>query len=161
MNISIQSTKTFFIPLGTLCVAQFLGVSCVSQRGSEVVEAYAQPQQQGFLYDGDYGVGAVYSPHDQAAPSRVYGQNALQGGAASNESAYPSYEQLPAPSAQAAPTPSAARTAASSGPRKHTVAKGDTLWRIGQRFGRSVQAIKDANGLSSDTIQPGVVLSIP
>lgn len=57
------------------------------------------------------------------------------------------------------------------GPRTHatgtfrapyyTVAWGDTLTSIGQRFGVSPQAIMNANGLTSSVIQPGQVLIIP
>lgn len=57
------------------------------------------------------------------------------------------------------------------GPRTHatgtysapyyTVAWGDTLTSIGQRFGVSPQAIMNANGLTSSVIQPGQVLVIP
>jgi len=44
---------------------------------------------------------------------------------------------------------------------KYTVAKGDTLSKIGKKFGVSVREIKRANGLSSDTLRAGMRLSIP
>ncbi len=43
----------------------------------------------------------------------------------------------------------------------YTVRGGDTLWKISRRHGVSVSALKNANGLSSDIIQPGQRLSIP
>ncbi|MFH2069469.1 MAG: LysM peptidoglycan-binding domain-containing M23 family metallopeptidase [Candidatus Omnitrophota bacterium] len=43
----------------------------------------------------------------------------------------------------------------------HTVQKGETLWRIGQAYGSSVSAIKDANNLKSDEIKIGQRLLIP
>lgn len=45
--------------------------------------------------------------------------------------------------------------------RYHTVSRGDTLWSISRRYGKSVSAIKSANGLRSDAIRPGQRLRIP
>lgn len=45
--------------------------------------------------------------------------------------------------------------------RYHTVKSGDTLWGISRRYGKSVSAIKSANGLRSDTIRSGQRLKIP
>ncbi len=44
---------------------------------------------------------------------------------------------------------------------KYTVAKGDTLSKIGKKFGVSVSQLKRANGLSSDTLRTGMRLKIP
>lgn len=43
----------------------------------------------------------------------------------------------------------------------YTVRAGDTLWQLAQRFGTTVDAIKNLNGLNSDTLQIGQVLRIP
>jgi len=43
----------------------------------------------------------------------------------------------------------------------HTVLRGDTLFSISRRYGQTVEAIKRANGLTSDLIYPGDVLNIP
>lgn len=61
-----------------------------------------------------------------------------------------SYTPPPAP----APSPPATT-------RSHTVARGDTLWNISQRYGTTVNAIKSANGLGSDLIVIGQTLRIP
>jgi LysM repeat protein len=47
------------------------------------------------------------------------------------------------------------------GATKHTVAAGDTLYSLSKRYGVSVQAIQQANGLTSENIQVGQVLTIP
>lgn len=42
----------------------------------------------------------------------------------------------------------------------HTVAKGDTLWNISQRYGTTVAAVKKLNNLNSDSIQLGMKLQV-
>lgn len=42
----------------------------------------------------------------------------------------------------------------------HRVNRGDTLWRIANRYGTSVTQIRQANGRSSDVLQVGQVLKI-
>ena len=44
---------------------------------------------------------------------------------------------------------------------KYRVSAGDTLWRIAQKHRTTVNRLKAANGLRSNTIQPGQVLSVP
>ncbi len=44
---------------------------------------------------------------------------------------------------------------------KYTVQSEDSLWKISQKFGISVSALKSANGLTSDNIYPGQTLTIP
>ncbi len=43
----------------------------------------------------------------------------------------------------------------------YTVVKGDTLWALSRRFGTTVNAIKNLNGLTSDLLSIGQVLKIP
>ncbi|MDX1940167.1 MAG: LysM peptidoglycan-binding domain-containing protein [Saprospiraceae bacterium] len=42
----------------------------------------------------------------------------------------------------------------------HTVAKGDTLWNIAQRYATTVVAVKKLNNLNSDSIQLGMKLQV-
>ena len=44
---------------------------------------------------------------------------------------------------------------------EYTVRSGDTLWQLAQRYGTTVSAIKNLNGLSSDNLSIGQVLLIP
>jgi len=53
------------------------------------------------------------------------------------------------------PTPQPASTVS------HTVKSGDTLWGLSRQYNTSVQAIKDANSLTSDVIRIGQTLRIP
>lgn len=69
--------------------------------------------------------------------------------------------QSTAPQA-AKPAPAAATAApgASSGPN-HLVQPGETLYRLAQLYRGNVEAIRQANGLTGDLIQPGQRLVIP
>lgn len=44
---------------------------------------------------------------------------------------------------------------------EYTVRSGDTLWLLAQRFGTTVNAIKNLNGLGSDILNIGQILQIP
>ncbi|HHT62535.1 MAG: LysM peptidoglycan-binding domain-containing protein [Bacillota bacterium] len=44
---------------------------------------------------------------------------------------------------------------------QYTVKPGDSLYLISQRFGTSVNTLKSTNGLKSNTIYPGQVLTVP
>jgi LysM repeat protein len=67
------------------------------------------------------------------------------------------YEDTGAPSIPSAPAPSAPSAASTS----HTVVRGDTLGGIARRYGSSTTAIKQANGMTSDTVVLGRKLVIP
>jgi len=45
--------------------------------------------------------------------------------------------------------------------QSHTVSPGDSLWAISRKYGKTVEAIQAANGLSSTTIRTGQTLNIP
>jgi LysM repeat protein len=58
-------------------------------------------------------------------------------------------------------TPTAFNPIDAAGSCTHTVASGDTLYRIATKYGITVAQLKEANTVSSDIIQPGDVLKIP
>ncbi len=67
----------------------------------------------------------------------------------------PSLTPSPTPLASIAPTP--ARSASTT----YTVKSGDTLYDIAIKYGVSVAAIKNLNGLTSNTLHVGQILKIP
>jgi nucleoid-associated protein YgaU len=55
--------------------------------------------------------------------------------------------------ASAAPAPARVQT--------HVVARGDSLWGISKKYGASVEAIRQANGIEGNLIKVGQTLQIP
>jgi LysM repeat protein/lysophospholipase L1-like esterase len=51
-------------------------------------------------------------------------------------------------------------TVAAKGTIKYTIAKGDNLWTIANKYGTTVDKIKKANNLTSDALKPGTVIII-
>ncbi|HEX6037096.1 LysM peptidoglycan-binding domain-containing protein [Longimicrobium sp.] len=49
----------------------------------------------------------------------------------------------------------------SSSARTHTVEDGETLWSIARRYETTVDAVREANDMGSETIRPGQTLRIP
>lgn len=43
----------------------------------------------------------------------------------------------------------------------HIVAKGDSLWGLARKYGTSIEAIQQANGMTNDTVILGTTLQIP
>lgn len=73
------------------------------------------------------------------------------------------YEESTKPqsSSPAKPRPKRSTSTASTSKRTHTVKKGDTLWRISQKYGTTVGKIQQANGISGTKIFPDQKLIIP
>lgn len=77
---------------------------------------------------------------------------AYQQSAPPTSSSYPEYAPYP-------PNPPAAGIASAG--KTHVVQSGETLYRISKMYASSVEGIKNVNGLDSNLIRPGDVLSIP
>lgn len=90
----------------------------------------------------------IIATQPTATPTSAFSE--LTGGAA---------EATETPAPTATPTPVATTTPAEG--TRYTVRWGDTLFSIAQRFGTTVEAIKAANGLTSDLILVGQELIIP
>jgi LysM repeat protein len=168
-----------------LCILSLGGISCShlattgktqpgdyttsgSNQGYAGTDAYGQTGQtaqtgqptQGGYYGstGGYDQAQVY-PQQGQSPQAQAGQ------AGSGQYQTPTY-QSPAPltyspAAQApAYTPPAYTGTAATGGQPYTVQKGDNLYRISQTHGTSVANIMSLNGLASDVIHPGDVLTV-
>jgi LysM repeat protein len=93
---------------------------------------------------------APYQPVNPPADANpTYGQAAYEDHGATT----------PAPSAPSGASPSA--PAHSAAATSHTVVKGDTLGAIARRYGTTSAAIKQANGMTADTVVLGKKLTIP
>jgi LysM repeat protein len=99
---------------------------------------------------GDASAEAVpYQPVNPPADNPTYGQAAYEDHTPTKSSPAPAVS-----SGASAPAPSGAGTT-------HTVVKGDTLGAIARHYGTTSAAIKQANGMTSDTVVLGKKLVIP
>ena len=114
-----------------LAASAFL-VSCASNGGGE-----------------DYDVSNPYAAPDYVDDS---------GSPYQTEDVNPAYD-APAVYDDVAATPTPAPQPAATS--VHTVVRGDSLWAISKKYGVSVDAIKQANGLTTDVAVLGAKLKIP
>lgn len=116
-------------------------VSCANQGGEDydVSNPFAAP---------DYGdeTGTPYLPSDV---------NPAYDAPAAYQDTKPAASPRPAAPRPAAPRPSTPRATV------HTVVRGDTLWGLSKKYNVSVAAIKQANGMTKDTVVLGSKLRIP
>ena len=130
-----------------------LVVSCTvpasSQGGASAGGTYPDPNNPyavpGVSTQGSGYAPAAQAPYQAAANTAPY--QPIPSTAINPPASIPTY------------TPPATTTSSSGG--SHTVGAGDTLWGLSRKYGVSVDAIRQANGLSSDVIVTGQSLSIP
>lgn len=70
-------------------------------------------------------------------------------------------QHLPGQNAPGQNTPGQNAPSTTPGSREYVVQSGDSLWKIAQRYGTTVDAIKSLNGLTSDALSVGQALKIP
>lgn len=140
-------TETVDVPGGTKLsrVAKAAGLS-----EKEIRELNPQ------LYRGITPAGEVYPVKVPVGRAADYAANAERVLAEAEPAAAPAAK---APAKVASATKAA--PAKKSTTRAHTVSRGENLRQIAQRNGVSVAALKSANGLKGNVIQPGQRLSIP
>ena len=123
--------------LAAVCVLPHFILSCASQQDGayDTTGTYDTP---------NYGTpdGAPLQPVDPVNP--VYDSPAA-------------YEDT----APAAPSPPSTPSAPSGTSAAHTVVKGDTLWGLSKKYNVSIDAIKQANSMTRDTVVLGQKLTIP
>lgn len=129
-------------------------VSCETTESSNDAEGGYQDPYAG--YGGGYPGASDYV---QVTPAGESGGDA--GGYQAGGAGTGGFGVSPAPTVPAyTPPPSYDSTPVSSA-RTYSVEKGDTLYRISKMHGVTVEAIMSANSLSSTTIHPGDVITIP
>ncbi|MGK0184525.1 MAG: LysM repeat protein [Verrucomicrobiales bacterium] len=166
MKFAVATIAVSLMTLGSMSCSQLL-TKTPSTIGAGDYAMTGQQQQgqtpaQGGYYGGSYDQAQVYPQpgNTNQTPSNT-GQQPTY-----NDYQTPTY-QSPAPTYQQqayTPPPPAytppAYTGSSTSGQTYTVQKGDNLYRISQMHGTSVQNLMSSNGLSSDVIYPGDVLTV-
>jgi LysM repeat protein len=133
----------------TIASLPLLIVSCAPKGGSndyDVSNPYAAPDYSASDVGGPYQASDVNPAYDAPA---VYEDT--------TPAPYDATASIPTP---AAPASAAPRQVVSSS-KTHIVGSGDSLWKISKKYGVSIDAIKQANGMKNDTAVLGAKLKIP
>ena len=138
------------ITLAVSCAVSLSVISCKSNKtagkdpynsGGQYAQGYQDPYASAGEYDNVYAAGGT----NRYEAASVYQNPAPNGGS----------EYYTPPQGQAYTPP------ATAGVATHTVQKGDTLYNLSRRYGTTVSAIRQNNGISGDLIRIGERLSIP
>ena len=145
------STLRLILPAAVGLFAVSCGKNKVADTNPYQNNPYYGPQSS------TYGTGA-----DTAGTSDYANTNPAPA-PASNYPTYTDNSYTPPAPAPAAPTynDTYAANTYSGGGTSHTVQSGDTLFSLSRKYGTSVTAIQNANGLNSDLIRTGQTLTIP
>lgn len=170
MKNAVATIAVTLMSLGSMSCSQLLtktpstiGTGDYAMTGQQG-QVQGQTPAQGGYYGGGYDQAQVYpQPGNTYQPPA----NTNTGQQAYNDYQTPTY-QSPAPptyqqQAYTPPPPTytpPAYTGSSTSGQTYTVQKGDNLYRISQMHGTSVQNLMSTNGLSSDVIYPGDVLTV-
>ncbi|MFP6875115.1 MAG: LysM peptidoglycan-binding domain-containing protein [Verrucomicrobiales bacterium] len=136
----------------TLAVASAVSLSAISCKSNKT--AGKDPYNNGNQYGQGY--------QDPYASAGEYDNVYAAGGANRYEAA--SVYQNPAPRSDeyyVPPQGQAYTPPATAGAGSHTVQKGDTLYNLSRRYGTTVSAIRQNNGISGNLIRIGERLLIP
>ncbi len=154
-----MKTFTFLLPLGLLAL-----VSCKSNPKVASTNPYQNnPYYGSSSSTTDYASSSSnssypsYTENTYTPPTSVPGPSGVP-----SVPSVPTYNQPTYSGPASAPASSPAPVSyTGSGSKSHTVASGENLYRISLKHGTTVAAIKNANGLSGDTIKAGQRLVIP
>jgi nucleoid-associated protein YgaU len=139
-------------PLRTLLAASaaIALASCANQQGG--AENYDTPTTPYDAY-GDYS--QADSGYADATPYQAFDPVYDTPPAYEETRVRPPFDDAPRPATRPAqPAP--------AGPASvHTVVLGDTLWGLSRQYGVSIDAIKQANAMTNDTVVLGQRLQIP
>lgn len=127
-----------------------------------VVSCMAPPVAQGGAAPG----GTYQDPNNPYAVPGVSTQGGGYAPAVQTPAASAPYQPIPSspinpPATIPSYTPPVTSSPAQTSGGSHTVGGGDTLWGLSRKYGVSVDAIRQANGLTGDVIVTGQTLSIP
>ncbi|MDF1815557.1 MAG: LysM peptidoglycan-binding domain-containing protein [Verrucomicrobiales bacterium] len=175
MRSKLKTITKYGQLLGAIALMGSLTVSCANK--NKTASAGSNPYSSNPYYTGDssssaassagsseypsYDDSASYTPPapiPAASPPQTY--PSYTGGDANPYPSYSGGSSTPAPAANPYPSYDSGYTGSASG-NTHTVAKGENLYRISLRYGTTISAIQNANGLGNTTIFPGQVLQIP
>lgn len=112
---------------------------------------------------GESGRSASATPRSEGSSSGTSSRNA-SGSSARNGGSTASAGASSSRGASAASSPSSRNASSSTGAasgRTHKVEDGESLWGIARKYDVTVDAVRAANDMESETIQPGQTLRIP